>query len=232
MYERKIDPIHVPLTHIQMTIGKRMLLSKQTKPCFYLEAKADVTEMIAVRPKLRKTLGVKITTNAFYIRALSLACEKFPLMIGKLEGDNIHIPHHINVGFAVTAPHGLVVPVVKLANHKSLADIAKDEKRLTEKARANTLTLEDMDNETIALSNLGSYAIDSFIGIIPPQASSIIAISHAAPQLIPQQNKFLERKILTLTLAADHRIINGSYAAKFLACLKDLLQNPATLISQ
>lgn len=231
MYERKIDPTHVPLTHIQKIIGKRMLLSKQTKPCFYLNAGADVTDLIALRPKLRKTLGVKITTNAFYIRALSLACEKFPLMIGKLNAGNITIPNDINVGFAVTAPHGLVVPVVKNANQKSLADIANDEKTLTKKARANTLTLEDMENETIALSNLGSYAIDSFIGIIPPPASSILSVGHAASQIIPHKDKFVERKILSMSLAVDNRIINEITAAKFLTCVKDYLENPAILIS-
>ena len=125
---------HVPLTHIQKIIGKRMLLSKQTKPCFYLKSKAGIPELIALRPTLRKTIGVKITTNAFYIRPLSLACEKFPLMIGKLNADNITIPNDINVGFAVTAPHGLVVPVVKNADRKTLAQIANDEKLLSEKA--------------------------------------------------------------------------------------------------
>jgi pyruvate dehydrogenase E2 component (dihydrolipoamide acetyltransferase) len=230
MYERKIDQTHVPLSNIQKIIGKRMLASKRTKPCFYLTAQADVTEMIALRTKLKKTLGIKVTTNTFYIRALALSCEKFPLMIGRLDGDTIKIPNDINVGFAVTAPHGLVVPVVKNADQKTLAVIAQIEKDLTDKSRSNTLTLDDMENETIALSNLGSYAVDSFIGILPPQTSTILSVGHAASCVIPGKDCFEDRKILSMTLAVDHRVINGSYAAQFLGCVKDYLENPTLLI--
>ncbi|MHC4571609.1 MAG: 2-oxo acid dehydrogenase subunit E2 [Planctomycetota bacterium] len=102
-----------PLTRIQKLIGKRMLKSKQTKPCFYIESKADVTELMGLRPKLKKSLGVKITTNAFYIRALAMAVKKYPLTVGTIDGDNIRIADAINVGFAVDAPQGLVVPVIK-----------------------------------------------------------------------------------------------------------------------
>ena len=104
---------HIRLTRIQKLIGDRMLKSKQNKPCFYICSKADITELMAMRPKLRKSLGVKITTNAFYIHALGLAVKKYPLAAGKVEGDIIRIAERINVGFAVNAPQGLVVPVVK-----------------------------------------------------------------------------------------------------------------------
>ena len=100
-------PESVKRTRIQKLIGERMLLSKQTKPCFYLESKADVTEMMRLRPKLRKTLGVKITTNAFYIKALACAVREYPIMNGTLEGGCIKIADSVNIGFAVNAPHGL-----------------------------------------------------------------------------------------------------------------------------
>ncbi|MHC4738777.1 MAG: 2-oxo acid dehydrogenase subunit E2, partial [Planctomycetota bacterium] len=141
----------IKLTKIQKLIGERMVESKRSKPCFYIELKADVTELMELRPKLRKSLGVKITTNAFYIRALGAAVTKYPLMVGLAEGDNIKIAESINVGFAVSAPQGLVVPVIKEADKKKLSEIAVIEKALTEKARSNKLTLEDMEVETIAL---------------------------------------------------------------------------------
>ncbi|MHC4206325.1 MAG: 2-oxo acid dehydrogenase subunit E2, partial [Planctomycetota bacterium] len=97
---------HIPLTRIQKLIGRRMLKSKQSKPCFYLEAKADVTELMALRPKLRKSLGVRITTNAFYIHILGLAAQKYPLVVGRLQDNGIQIAERVHVGFAVNAPQG------------------------------------------------------------------------------------------------------------------------------
>jgi pyruvate dehydrogenase E2 component (dihydrolipoamide acetyltransferase) len=185
---------------------------------------------MALRPKLRKSLGVKITTNAFYIRTLALAAKKYPRMLARLVGDNINIKDQINVGFAVSAPQGLVVPVVKNADKKNLAEIAAEEKTLTEKALDNRLTLEEIESETIALSNLGVYGIDSFIGIAPPPTSAILAIGNATNQLVPINGKPLVRKILSITLAVDHRVINGDYAAEFLGLITELLANPQKLL--
>ena len=91
-----------------------MLQSKRNKPCFYMETEADVTDLMAYRPRLRKSLGIKITTNTFYIHALALGVEKYPLIAGRLSGDQIEIADHVNIGFAVNAPQGLVVPVINL----------------------------------------------------------------------------------------------------------------------
>ena len=225
--------VQLPLTPIQKLIGKRMLESKAKKPCFYLEAKADVTELVSMRPGLRKSLGVKITTNAFYIRALALAAKEFPLMTGKLSqsAETIEITESINVGFAVSAPQGLVVPVIKEADSKSLAEIAKEEKYLTECARSNKLTLEQIEAENIALSNLGVYGIDSFLGIVPPPASTILAVGNAIRTLVPKDSGVVWRKMLSLTLAVDHRIINGDYASKFLKFIVSLLEEPERLVS-
>lgn len=219
----------IKLTHIQKLIGQRMLASKRTKPCFYIEAKADITELMAIRPKLRKKFGIKITTNAFYIHTLALAVDKFPLMVGTFKDDYIKIADSVNVGFAVIAPQGLIVPVLKNADKKSLAQIAREEKMLTDKARSNDLTVDDVQGETIALSNLGSYNIDSFIGIVPPPASTILAVGNPIPAVIAKNGRVLTRKILTLTLAVDSRIVNQIYAAKFLSLVKQMLQTPQRL---
>lgn len=221
----------VPLTRIQRLIGERMLKSKLSKPCFYIESKADVTELMGMRHKLKKASGVKITTNAFYIRALALAVKRYPVMAGRIDGDNIKVADAINVGFAVNAPHGLVVPVIKNADKKALAEIARQEKLLTEKARSNDLTLEDMEGETVALSNLGVYGIDSFLGIVPPPASTILAVGNVLPSVRPKDGKAIVCKMLILTLAVDHRVINGIYAAEFLNFIAEQLQNPQRLVS-
>lgn len=223
---------NIPLTRIQKLIGRRMLDSKLNKPCFYLESKADITHLMELRPKLRKSLGVKITTNAFYIHALASAAAHYPLMVGKLDGNQIKIADSINVGFAVSAPHGLIVPVIREAHQKTLIEIARLEKTLTEQARDNKLKLEDMEGETIALSNLGVYGIDSFLGIVPPPAGTILAIGNITRTLIPRQGQVSVRKLLSLTLAVDHRIINGDYAAQFLNQITEQLQNPERMLSE
>lgn len=219
----------IPLTRIQKLIADRMLKSKQRKPCFYIELKADVTELMGLRPKLKKQAGIKITTNTFYVRATALAAKQYPLMLGRLDGDNIRIADEINVGFAVNAPQGLVVPVIKRADEKTLAEIAKLEKLLMEKALSNKLTLEDMEGETIPLSNLGAYDIDSFIGIVPPPTSTILAVGNVVPTIIPKDDKAITRKMVSLSLASDRRIIDEIYAAKFLNFIKEQLQNPQQL---
>ena len=221
---------HIPLTRIQKLIGERMLKSEQTKPCFYVETKADITELMSLRHKLKKSIGIKITSNAFYINVLAIAAKNYPVMVGRLDTNSIEIADSINVGFAVNAPQGLVVPVIKNADKKTLAEIAEIEALLTEKARSNKLTLEDIEGETIALSNLGAYDIDSFIGIVPPPASTILAVGNPLPAIICANGKAIVRKIVSLSLAVDHRVINGVYAAQFLKCVKDSLQNPQELI--
>jgi len=221
---------HIPLTRIQKLIGERMLKSKLSKPCFYIESRADVTELMAIRPKLRKKLGVKITTNVFYIRVLALAAQKYPLAAGKFNGNNIRIAERINVGFAVNAPQGLVVPVVKDAVEKNLTEIAREEALLTNKARDNKLTLEEIEGETIALSNLGAYGIDCFLGIVPPPTSTILSVANVVHTVICKNDKMIERKIVSLSLAVDRRVINETYAAEFLNFIKEQLQNPQQLI--
>ncbi len=207
-----------------------MLQSKWTKPCFYLEAKADLTELMAARPKLRKSLGVRITTNAFYIRALGLAAREYPLSMGRLADGAIELAEVINVGFAVNAPQGLVVPVVRNACDKSLSEIAREEELLTDRARDNLLTLREIEGETIALSNLGAYDIDSFLGIVPPPTTTILSVGNAAAEVVCRDGKITERKMVSLSLAADHRVVDAPYAARFLSFIREKLQDPQQLM--
>jgi pyruvate dehydrogenase E2 component (dihydrolipoamide acetyltransferase) len=239
-----------PLTRIQKLIGERMTTSKLSKPCFYIESKADVTELMALRPKLGKSLGVRITSNAFLIRALALATQEHPAMLGLFsEGrltpesrgtghePKIKIADAVNVGFPVHAPQGLVVPVIKNANKKTLAEIAQLEKLLIEKARSNKLALEDMEDQTIGLSNLGVYGIESFFAIPFPVTSTILAVGNVIRKVIPHNGQIAGmagaitvRKMMSLSLAVDRVVTNEIYAAKFLNLIIDRLQNPKQLI--
>lgn len=222
---------YVPLTRIQKLIGRRMLQSKRTKPCFYLERKADVTELLARRHALSKALGVKITSNTFLIHALALAAGQYPLVLGRLDdsGAAICIPDEINVGFAVNSPQGLVVPVIRQADRKTLAEIAGEERTLTQSARSNKLTLEQIEGETIAMSNLGAYDIDTFLGIVPPAASTILAVGKVLRVAVPMNGHYEACKQMSLSLAVDHRIIDAAYAARFLNLIAEQLNDPERL---
>ncbi len=221
---------HVRLTRIQKLIGRRMLSSKLNKPCFYISSRADVTELMAIRHKLSKSLGAKITSNAFFIRSLGLAAKKYPLMTGTIRPEGIRVAEAVNVGFAVNSPQGLVVPVVKHADRKTLAEIALEDKLFTEKARSNRLTLADMEGETIALSNLGAYGIDSFLGIVPPPAGAILACGNVVKMIVPRGGCVMVRKFVSLSLAVDDRIVDGPYASEFLDCIIEQLEDPRKLI--
>ena len=220
----------IPLTRIQSLIGRRMLHSKRHKPCFYLGIKADVTELMGLRRKYSKAVAIRVATNDFCIRAMALAMEKYPLMAGQFDGDHIQIAGSIDIGLAVAAPQGLVVPVVRDADKKPLPQIAKETAELVNKARSNNLTPDDMAGATITLTGLGMYGIDSFIAIASPCQCSILAIGKPTETVIPEDGNLVIRKIVGLTLAADHRIVNGAYAAGFLRETVRLLENPKKLM--
>ncbi len=237
----ELTTTQIPLTRIQKLIGKRMLASKRTKPCFYIERKADVTELLAQRHKISKTLGVKITSNTFLIRALALAARRYPLMLGRfvaedtdspLETPVIRIPDAINVGFAVNSPQGLVVPVIKHADRKSMAEIAAEERALVRKSRSNGLTLEEIEGETIALSNLGAYGTDAFLGIVPLPAGTILAVGNPNRTVVPRDGQFVVRRLMSLSVAVDHCVIHDDYAARFLCLVAEKLQDPKHLLQE
>jgi len=232
-------PADVPLSHIQKLIAGRMLAAKRCKPCFYLEVTADVTELMAIRHNLSRALGVKVTSQAFLIHVLGMAARQYPLMVGRYlrpdeedptAGAVIRIADGVNVGFAVNGPQGLVVPVIKNAQDKSLAAIAGEEKLLTDRARANKLTLEDLADQTIGLSNLGVYDIDSFIAIAPPPVTAILAAGKISLAAVPQDGHVAVRKMMSLTLSADHRVVHCEYAARFLHFFAEQLEDPEKLL--
>jgi pyruvate dehydrogenase E2 component (dihydrolipoamide acetyltransferase) len=225
----------VPLTRIQRLVAERMLLSKRTKPCFYLQRQADVTALMADRHKLSKQLGVKITSNAFLIRALAIAAGQYPLVLGRFTEPSLGIadvvvPDAINVGFAVNSPQGLVVPVVRHADTQALAQIAAQEQSLTRKSRSNRLTLDEIEGETIALSNLGAYDIYSFLGIVPPTTSAILAVGNVMHAVVPEAGGIVAHKTMSLTLTVDARVVDPPYAARFLRVIAERLQDPERLL--
>jgi len=218
----------IPLNRIQIITAERMVKSKREIPCFYLEVKADVTNLVWLRTKLNKTSEMKISYNDFIIRAVATALEKFPLMTGQLAGDVIKLPETVNIGLAISTPKGVIVPVVKNANKKNIKQIATDTNALIEKAQNEKLQLTDLEGACITVSNLGGFGIESFIPIVIPGQCSILGVGQTTDTCAPDNDGFAVRKSMSLTLSVDHKVANGVYASQFLDFARKLLEDIST----
>ncbi|MBN2455339.1 MAG: 2-oxo acid dehydrogenase subunit E2 [Sedimentisphaerales bacterium] len=215
----------IKINKLQKLTAERMVKSKQQIPCFYLTVKTDVTDLVELRTKLNSTGDIKIAYNDFIIRAVAAGLEKYPLMAGQLEGDVIKIADTVNVGLAVSAPNGLIVPVVKNAQTKNIRQIAADTRVLIDKAQREKLLLTDLEGACITVSNLGGFGIDSFIPIVIPGQCSILGVGRIAEACLPQVKDIAIRKLMTMTLSVDHKVANGAYAAQFLDFVSKFLED-------
>ena len=221
----------IRLTRIQKLIGELMSESKRNKPFCYLECDADLTELAAFRKPYCKREGVRVTTNDFFFRAIARAVQRYPLMAGQMDpsGGIIRITTHVGVGFAVSAPQGLVVPVIKDITSKSLREIAEESDLLLKKARSNKLMPDDFHGDTIVFSGLGMYGINSFLAIAPPGATGIVSSGIIEDRIVPIDGDMMLRKVMSIALAVDRRIADDFYAARFLRSMVDLLEAPESL---
>ena len=226
----------IPLNKLQRITAQRMLKSKREIPCFYLTVKADVTDLVELRTKLNETSpapprgGVKISYNDFIMRAVAIGLEKFPIMTGQLAGETIQLADSINIGLAVSVPDGLIVPVIKDVNKKDVMRIARDSGELIEKAHNNKLLLTDLEGACITVSNLGAFGIESFIAIVIPGQCSILGIGQITDTCVPDNGDIAVRKLMNLTLAVDHKVANGTYAAQFLDFVRKLLEDTSHFV--
>jgi pyruvate dehydrogenase E2 component (dihydrolipoamide acetyltransferase) len=217
----------IPLNRLQRITAERMLKSKHEIPCFYLTVKADVTDLAELRNKLNQAGKVKISYNDFIIKAVATGLEKYPIMTGQLDGENIKLMEQINIGLAISVPDGLVAPILKDVNKKDLKQIARDSKELIEKARSNKLAPTDLEGGCITVSNLGAFGIDNFIPIVVPGQCSILGVGQITDTCVPDNGNILVRKMMNMTLSVDHKVANGAYAAQFLDYVRKLLEDAA-----
>lgn len=219
----------ISLTRFQRITAEKMLQSKTEIPCFYLSVRADVTEMVKLRTELNQKGGVKVSYNDFIIKAVALGLRQFPEMTGKWEDEEVHLAKNINIGLAMVVEGGLVAPLIKDADTKTLSDIAKYSSELIGRARTHKLSIDDLEGGCITVSNLGSLGVESFIPIVVPGQCSILGIGKIIDTCVPLKKDILIRKMMNMTLSVDHRIVNGAYAARFLDFSKKLLEDPRTL---
>ncbi len=223
----------VKLTRVQLLIARRLTESKQTIPHFYVSSEIDMTDMLVMRQTLNANVdeeGVKVTVNDLIVKACALALEKFPEVNSSLKDDYFVRYKHIHVGIAVDAPTGLVVPVIRDANTKGVRSIAREAKALIAKARINKLAPVDLEGGTFSVSNLGMMDASQFIAVINPPQAAILAVAATRKQFVPMDGQPVIRDMMTVTMSADHRIIAGAAVARFLQEVKQLLQNPYSVL--
>ena len=221
----------IPLTRIQMLIGSLMLQSKRNKPCCYLQRSADIVALNRLRKRYCKQTGTRATTNDFFITAIGRSIGRFEQFAGYPDKTgNIKFSKNVGVGLAVSAAQGLVVPVVRNTAKKTIAEITCESDRLVKRARANKLVPDDFDGANIVLSGLGMYGIDSFLAITPPASAGIISIGRFEDELAMIDGEIKTQRTISISMAADMRIVNEFYAARFLADIVAQLENPETLI--
>ncbi|HEX40511.1 MAG TPA: 2-oxo acid dehydrogenase subunit E2 [Phycisphaerales bacterium] len=218
----------VAVNRLQKLTAERMLKSKLEIPCFYLNVKVDMTDLVALRTRYNESGKGKVSFNDFLIRAVALGLDKFPIMTGQLAGDKIKLAERIHVGLAISVPDGLVAPLIKDADKKDVPTIAKDALALIDRARADKLSLDDLEGGCITVSNLGGFGIESFTPIVVPGQCSILGVGKITDTCVPDNGNILVRKLMSLTLSVDHKVANGAYAAQFLDFVRKQLEDAAS----
>lgn len=224
----------VPLSRMRKIIAQRLTESFQTKPHFFVRQEVLVDELIRVRerllPIIEKQTGLRLSYTDLLVKMVAKALEKYPLLNAYLVGEEIIFNPEINVGVAVALEEGLVVPVVKNANTKGLAQITQELHALAEKAKNGKLTPEEISGGTFTISNLGMFGTDSFTAIINPPESAILACGAIKKKPVVRNDEVVISSLMELTLSCDHRLIDGAVAAQFMQYLKSLLEEPFALI--
>lgn len=229
------DYEEIPLTNIQRVSAVRLTESKQQAPHIYLTSAIDVTDLLAFRAQLNTTLAAagegKVSVNDLLIKAVATTLRKDPAVNVSFAGDKLLRHKGIHLGVAVATPAGLLVPVLRDADRKSVSELAAETRDKAVRARERKLRADEMSGGTFTISNLGMFGIEQFTAVINPPESAILAVGAAADELRLADGAVVTRKILRVTLSADHRAVDGAVAARFLAQLKDLLEQPLRIIA-
>jgi len=222
--------IDTPLTQMRKIIAQRLSGSMFTAPHFYLRMTITMDNAMKARAAMNESSPAKISFNDLIIKACAMALRKHPEVNSSWMGDFIRQNQHIHIGSAVAVEEGLIVPVIKFADQKSLSQIAAEAQALNAKARNKKLQPPEFTGNTFTVSNLGMMDIDEFTAIINPPDSCILAIGKIAPTPVVENGEIVVRQILKLTLSADHRVVDGAVGARFMQTLKAFLENPVTML--
>lgn len=219
-----------PLSQMRKVIAKRLSESKFTAPHFYLKIDVNMDKAIEARKSINEISPVKISFNDMVIKACALALRQHPDVNSSWMGDFIRQNHHVHIGSAVAIEDGLIVPVIRFADQKTLSQIASEAKVLYDKAKNKKLQPQDFTGNTFTVSNLGMLGIDEFTAIINPPDSAILAVGGIKETAVVEKGQIKVANIMKLTMSCDHRTVDGAVGARFLATLKGYLENPVTML--
>jgi pyruvate dehydrogenase E2 component (dihydrolipoamide acetyltransferase) len=225
----RAEPDVIPLSTMRKVIAQRMGEVKPGVPHFYLSIEVDMEAVLAVREEA-KAAEIKVSVNDFIVKAAALALHKVPKVNVSLQGDRILQFHTADVGIAVAIEDGLITPVIRDADSKTLAAIASEAKQLAERARRKALKPEEYTGGSVTVSNLGMYGVDSFIAVINPPQASILAVGAVADRVVARDRQPVVRKVMTMTFSGDHRVVDGALGAQYLQEVKALLEHPVRLL--
>jgi pyruvate dehydrogenase E2 component (dihydrolipoamide acetyltransferase) len=219
-----------PLSQMRSVVARRLSESKFSAPHFYLRMTIKMDKAIAARTAMNEVSPVKISFNDYIIKACAMALRKHPAVNSSWMGDFIRENHHISIGTAVAIEDGLIVPVIKFADQKSLSQISAEASELIKKARNKKLQPQEFTGNTFTVSNLGMMDIDEFTAIINPPDACILAIGKIEATPVVEDGQVVVRNLLKLTLSCDHRVVDGAVGAAFMQTLKAYLENPVTML--
>lgn len=220
-----------PNSQMRKIIAARLAESKFSAPHFYLKIAVTMDKAMDARKQINDLGGAKVSFNDFVIKACAMALRKHPEINSSWMGEFIRTNHHINIGSAIAVDEGLIVPVIKNADHLSLTEIAQTAGDLYNKARNKKIQPSEFTGNTFTISNLGMMGIDEFTAIINPPDSCILAVGNIVPTPVVENGNVVVRNIMKLTLSCDHRVVDGAVGAQFLKTLKTYLENPVTMLA-
>jgi pyruvate dehydrogenase E2 component (dihydrolipoamide acetyltransferase) len=220
------------LSGIRRTIARRLVESKQQIPHYYVTAAIDVGPVARLRDQVNALRGdqPKVSYNDFIVRACALALRDFPTVNAQFTDGKLRSFESAHVGVAVALDEGLIVPVVRNADGKSLSQISDEVRALVERAKAGQLKPEEYSGGTFTISNLGMFDVEDFVGIINPPEVALLAVGAIQEQPVVKDGQVTAGLRMRITLSSDHRIVDGAVAAQFLQAVKRLLQEPLRLI--
>ena len=233
-------PIYVPageesfedirVSQMRKTIARRLAESKFNAPHFYLTVSINMDNVMTARKQLNEIAPVKISFNDIIVKAAAMALRQHPAVNSSWLGDTIRKNHHIHIGVAVAVEEGLLVPVLRFADNKSLSQLATETRALAEKAKTKKLQPDEMQGNTFTISNLGMFGIEEFTAIINPPDACIMAVGGISPvpSVVNGEIKVVNK--MKVTMSCDHRVVDGATGAKFLQTFKAYLENPLGML--
>ncbi len=220
----------IPVSQMRKTIAKRLAESKFSAPHFYLTMEINMDKAVEARKSINEIAPVKISFNDMVIKAVAAALRQHPDVNVSWLGDKMRRNNHIHIGVAVAVKDGLLVPVVRFADNKSLSHIAVEVKELAQKAHDKKLQPSDWEGSTFTISNLGMFGIDEFTAIINPPDACILAVGGIKETAIVKNGQLVPGSVMKVTMSCDHRAVDGAVGSAFLKTLKGLLEDPVRIL--